>query len=117
MQPAVPIPVKPRRLSHALALLASALALLFAAFAGDAAAQVQRPQRPFALVVGEWERTLDRIGQDIGRPGSTQAELSNQRIAIEQIQQGAIKLKDESITRATALRRLLETLGPSPGAS
>lgn len=97
-------------------VLAFLLALVALALTLDAAAQVQRPQRPFAMIAGEWERTLDRVSQEAGRPGATQAELSNLRVAIEGVQQGALKIKEEGAVRVATVRRLLDALGPAPAA-
>jgi small-conductance mechanosensitive channel len=91
------------------------LALFAAVFFGEAGAQVQRPQRPFAIIAGEWERTLDRISQEVGRPGAIPEEFSNHRLAVEQIQQGALKIKEEGAAQVASVRRLLDALGPSPG--
>ncbi|MSP88073.1 MAG: mechanosensitive ion channel family protein [Alphaproteobacteria bacterium] len=95
--------------------LALVLALVAFVLACDATAQVQRPQRPFTLIASGWERTLDRVGQEAGRPGATQAELTNLRVAIEEVQQGAIKIKEEGAARVATVRRLLDALGPAPG--
>jgi small-conductance mechanosensitive channel len=69
-------------------------------------------ERPFAIMVESWSRTLDRIAQEAGRPNLIDAEVDRLRGETAAIKQAAGAAASQARDEANGLRSLLAPLEP-----
>lgn len=98
-----------------LRLVLAVLALL--SLAGAATAQqIAEPRRPFGKVLEEWSGELDQVTREIAVPDPTQRRIRDLRQRVRAVVDDATRVRGLAARDLAQAQRLLDVLGPAPGA-
>lgn len=102
----------PIGLAFRLFMLVLAVTLPMAS--APATAQDTQPTRPFARILVDWNRSLDRVEQYLKQPSYSEEKTKQLRVLLVRLRQEAAEIEKTAEERLTAAEQLLATLGAEP---
>jgi len=101
-------------LPRALAALLCLVAIL--SLSGGRPAVAEPPQKPFSVVVAEWNATLEQMAKDLAAPVLSASHAERLKANLAGILASTRQAKDEATAQIKPLRAELDALGPPPAA-